>query len=140
MRFTRRYPSFAVLISYLLLAVGAGPLHFWQISGCGQTCVVSTATTSNTTHAGSDLCGHKHCDSQQPHTESLHTEDSPPPRQHHDPSDCFVCRILGQAQDKALPASLDLSDEVVAAVPPALSDYFPQSFSKGFHSRAPPAA
>ena len=131
MRAARRYSTPTVLVSYVFLAVGTEPLHLWQVGGCDELCRADIASVSTTTLHVS--CGHSHYESQEP-------EHSPPLRKQHDSSECFICRILGQAQDKVIPASLTISDDVVAAVPAALPDSSPEPCSKGFRSRAPPSA
>jgi len=112
------------------LAVGAEPLHLWQVSGCGEACRADSHRAS--TDRYDDSCDHTHHGSQK-------TEHAPPQREQHDSSSCSVCRILGQAQDKVVPASLTLIGDVVAAVPSALPLLYPEPLSTGFRSRAPPA-
>jgi len=133
MRSARRFFTSVALASYVLLAVGAAPLHFWQVGGCGESCHADFAdTAASTHHIGSEVCDHAHHGSEEP--------DHPaPPREQHDSSKCFVCRILGQAQDKVVPPSLTTSDDVVATVSSVLPDFFPEPCSLGFLSRGPPA-
>lgn len=133
MRSDRLLFTSALLISYLLLAVGAEPLHLWQEGGCGDAC--HAGHTLTLTHAH-DAVG-DHCEEAE--HGSQESEDSAPHREQHDSSECFVCQVLGQAQDKVIPASLTFSDEVFAAAPLALPDFSPEPCSKGFHGRAPPA-
>jgi len=130
MRVVRRFFTLAVLVSYVLLAVGAEPLHLWQVSGCGEACPADSHRASTDRD---DSCEHTHHGSQE-------TEHSQSEREQHDSSRCSVCQILGQAQDKVVLTSLTLTGDVVAAVPFALPLLYPEPRSAGFRSRAPPAA
>lgn len=134
MRFTRLLCTFAVLASYVLLAVGVEPLHLSQVGDCAHSCGVGVARQSTDIRGvGSAYCGHPH--------QALHEQEhSPPQPERHDSSACAVCRILGQAQDRVVPPSLTVNDDVVARVAPSLPDSSPKPHSPGFRCRAPPAA
>lgn len=135
MRATRRFFTAILLTAYVLFAVGAEPLHLWQVSGCGQGCLAVPADGSKGQYIG--CCGHHDHHAQ----DADGQEDHVPREDHsHDSSDCSVCQVLGQAQDKVVPASLVVSGDVVAAVPFSMPLVSPQPLAAGFRSRAPPAA
>ena len=146
MRSPRSVIAIALLAIYVAQVVGGRPLHLWQ-SATGQgSCCSSTGCHDGLSgeelsdaHASAhhhDLDGHHHgqpggCDP---------AGDESGDRHQHDSSNCWVCKVLGQAQDKphVSPAvfSFAASPEAVVTRP----FFFATLSHAGFRSRAPPIA
>lgn len=163
MRLARPVLSVVVLLSYLLLAVGAEPLHWSQWSagthacldgGCDAT-VGHRSDRDGHCHDGGCRLGHDGS-AKSPASSSVSSADCGTPagrdapgdvtvaksksRPGHHAADCFVCQILGQAQDRTESGTSELSQAAVAEATPALPHFSPSPVLSPFHSRGPPHA
>ena len=143
MRFTRQILAVAVLGLYVAQVLGGRPMHLWQSSAGNGTCcrdVHCQVSSNHSRHHHRHPHGHHHhhgrdaVDEQQPHGHSPIGSD-----EQHEPSTCWVCQVLGQAQDKPIELGATISLTVSAATVVDLPDFYPAASRTGFHSRAPPA-
>ena len=141
MAFPRQNLALALLALYVTQVVSGRPLHLWQCcsavnSSCcrGVHCQTSPNQRPHLHHH------HVHCHDRARNAIDERQQESQPPKKNgkHDPSTCWICQVLGQAQDK--PIEMGISG--VLAMSPAtevvLPEFYPSPGRFGFHSRAPP--
>lgn len=160
MRQARPATLVALLLSYLLLTVGAQPLHWWQVEVGAHTCShdgCGDALPRKTTcgrHCDGGTCHTHHQDDEStlfdgrvadPSESLIHPEvarggtvGKSKSRPGHHAADCAVCRILGQTQDLSLRVVLECSQEIAGEAARAQSQIsFAETLSP-FNSRGPP--
>lgn len=150
MRLARHIIAVTLLVLYVAQIVGGQAIHLCQHSSeggdcCGEThCDVSEKPSRP--HRHSHVHDHGHCHHE--HGEHAHAEDEQQQEegvpvqdnnQEHDPSACWVCQVLAQAQDRPIQLKVTESSAVSAANIVAIPDFYPSPSRSGFHSRAPPA-
>ena len=155
MRFTRQILAIAILALYVAQGVGGRIVHLWQHSAgngscCGEApCGISTngistngistngiSTNLSYHHKHSrDHCHHHGEDGNHDHQRDGH---SPGENQKHDSSTCWVCQVLGQAQDKPIELGAAVVLTAAPATVVALPDFCPSPSRSGFRTRAPP--
>jgi hypothetical protein len=141
MRFARQILVVAILALYVAQVVGGRAVHLGQhLAGSGSCCGEAHCRTAST-HSRQHDHPHGYCHRHGENGDDEQQQDghSPGKNRQHDSSTCWVCQILGQAQDKPL----DLETTVFLAVSPVtvvvLPDFYPSTGRSGFQSRAPPA-
>jgi len=141
MRFARQIIAVATLASYLALVVGGEAMHLWQCTAKSGSCCAEPRQEARSCHPH-----HSHGDCR-PHTadhaaaspaNENHEDEQPRGHGEHDAANCWVCQVLGQAQDKAVELAALTSSPLLSAVRVDVPDFFPVASRSGFHSRAPP--
>ena len=137
MRCARHILAIAFLAYYVVHVVGGHALHLWHCAddACcvpGPVRVVSSASQQ----ADCEDCSFCH-----------HAEDAAPQQQHHqapgnerrhDPSNCWVCYVFAQSQDKSIEPTMAVSVAVRPVAIVSLPCFYPPPCHAGFRSRAPP--
>ena len=134
MQVTRQILAVAILALYVAQLVGGRSVHLWQCSASSSAC-------SHDDHCSNESQyhhPHDDCHPEDASDEQQQDGDSPDNHQH-DPSSCWVCNVLGQAQDKPLEAGTTISLAVSPARVVGLPEFYLSLSRSGFHSRAPPA-
>jgi len=138
MRRTRQLISLAVLALYAAQVLGGQVLHFLQCSSDAALCCelrcCDLGLSDRHCVLDGDLHDHYHGDAD--HESSSGTG---APRKPHESSNCWVCQVLGQAQDQAPSVELVASERLPSSPQPLVAEYYPTLGHSGFHSRAPPA-
>ena len=133
MRVARRFFAVAVLLGYAVQVVGGMALHSLQCAhegDCSPTC-----ESNGCDHAHE----HSHHDGRSvAHDPSEHAPHAPADGSRHDPSQCQVCQVLGQAQTPASYVEIPLSGTVAPAIVTFDVPIAPSPCILGFQSRAPP--
>lgn len=128
-RFTRQIPAFAVVALYIAQVVSGRAAHLSLCSTSG-VCVSDAhcrVTPETPCHGPSHGV---HCDRDD--------QDSPVKRRSHRRSGCWVCQVLGQAQDRPTAPETVLSSRASPVPTPARPTFYGSAVSAGFHSRGPP--
>lgn len=135
MHTNRRIVAFLILALYVAQVLSGRALHLWLCSD-GGGCGAHDWTSWILSHQHHHCHCHHHpgngIEQQRRH------EDSPNNDERHDSSTCWVCQVLGQAQDKPIELESTISFAVSLAVVVVLPDSYPSPSHSGFHSRAPP--
>jgi hypothetical protein len=127
-RFARQVSWIAVLALYAVCFLSGRPVHYLQ-------CTEERATPSGTAkrQAVSD-CSHPHSHS------DTDGDRAPSDNPGHDSSHCYVCQVLGQAQDTTAEVTIVSAELISPVQSDRVPDFYPTPSQFGFRSRAPPVA
>jgi len=134
----RRILITAVLLMYAAQVVGGRSIHLRQCSSCDDShCGLRLCGTSGFSEQKTTSCG---CGFHQNSSDSNPDDgDDASKESGHDSTTCWVCQILGQAQEQ--PIEFEIADSLrsIPATPVQSSDCFFSVAPSAYHSRGPPA-
>ena len=137
MRDPRHIVTAAVLALYLAQILGGGAVHSWQCcEGGGAFCSSLSCSPGGDTRA---KCGHSNCQHHSTDAGNDGTRSQDEGGGNHDPSDCAVCQVLGQAQDTPVNIEPPIGLTVSTAENVARREFFPVPPPLPFQSRGPPS-